>query len=50
LPEILERLEARVRAERGRALREAIQAAETHGDRAEVERLLRELHVLKDAN
>ena len=50
LPEILERLQARVRSDHGRALREAIQAAETHGDRAEVERLLRELHVLKDAS
>jgi len=48
-PEAAARLGERVRAARGRELKEAIQEAESQGKVSEVDRLLRELHSLKEA-
>jgi hypothetical protein len=45
--DLITRLRERVVRAQGRALREAIQDAESRGDRDEVDRLLRELHALK---
>jgi len=48
-PDAAARLQERVRAARGRELKDAIQEAESQGKMSEVDRLLRELHALKDA-
>jgi hypothetical protein len=49
IEDLLIRLRGRVRAAKGQELKEAIQDAESGGDLDEVERLLRELHSLKEA-
>lgn len=48
-PDAAARIQERVRAARGRELKEAIQEAESQGRSSEVDRLLRELHSLKEA-
>jgi DNA primase len=47
--EVVARLTERVRAAKGKELKEAIREAESQGDTDQVERLLRELHSLKEA-
>jgi len=49
IEDLLIRLRGRVRAAKGQELKEAIQEAEAGGDVAKVERMLKELHSLKEA-